>query len=340
VVLIGGIISLYYSKINGIAIVGCGLIGRKRADAIADHRLLIGCYDISNDSSQLFSKKYNIISYNSINDLLSDSNVNLVIIATTHNSLASLSLECLKANKHVFVEKPAAINYRELDELLKFKKNTNCKIHVGFNHRHHRALLKAQEIVHSGKIGDLMFIRGRYGHGGRIGYEKEWRSNEILSGGGELIDQGSHLIDLAGLFLGKFHLVRGFADTFYWDMNVDDNAFLTLRTKNGQTAFLHASSSEWKNIFSFEIYGRTGKIDINGLGGSYGIEKITHYEMLPEMGPPNTYSWEYPFPDNSWKVELEYFFNCIEKNIDSSSSLENAYEVLKIISKIYEGVTS
>src|SRR5439155_12176619 len=139
----------------------------------------------------------------------------------------------------------------------------------------------------------------RYGHGGRIGYDREWRADPKLAGGGELIDQGVHLIDLARLFLGDFHEVEGVAHTYYWDMPVDDNAFLLLRTKNEKTAALHVSSTEWKNLFSLEIYGRNGKLHAEGLGGSYGLERLAWYRMLPEMGPPETTIWEFPRADES-----------------------------------------
>ena len=139
-----------------------------------------------------------------------------------------------------------------------------------------------------------MFLRGRYGHGGRVGYDREWRADPAHSGGGELIDQGVHLIDLSRWFLGPFADVDGAAHTYFWDMPVDDNAFLRLTTPGGQVAFLHVSCTEWKNLFSFEIYGRDGKLHIEGLGGSYGVERLAHYQMLPEMGPPDTTIHEYP----------------------------------------------
>ena len=101
-----------------------------------------------------------------------------------------------------------------------------------------------------------MFIRARYGHGGRVGYDKEWRAQPELSGGGEFIDQGVHLIDLARWFLGDFNEMQGFAHTYFWNMPVDDNGFLLLKTPKKQVAFLHASCTEWKNLFSFEIYGK------------------------------------------------------------------------------------
>src|SRR5205085_3415763 len=181
------------------------------------------------------------------------------------------------------------------------------QVRVGYNHRYHPAFLKLREIVDSGALGPLMFVRARYGQGGRIGYDKEWRADPKLSGGGELIDQGIHLIDLAGWFLGEFARVEGHAATYFWKMPVDDNAFLSLRTAQGQTAWLHVSCTEWKNLFSLELYGRNAKIAIDGLGGSYGPEKLTFYEMRPEMGPPHTTTFDFPASDDSWARELRAF---------------------------------
>lgn len=181
-----------------------------------------------------------------------------------------------------------------------------------------------------------MFLRARYGHGGRIGYDNEWRAKPELSGGGELIDQGSHLIDLARWFLGDFNQVVGSAHTYYWNMPVDDNAFLILKTPKRQTAFLHASCTEWKNLFSFELYGKKGKLHIEGLGGSYGIERLSFYQMLPEMGPPETTIWEFPRGDDSWKVEFEEFLEDIRLSREPSSNLKDALAVLSIVERVYK----
>jgi predicted dehydrogenase len=193
-----------------------------------------------------------------------------------------------------------------------------------------------REIVDAGEIGELMFLRARYGHGGRLGYEQEWRAQPELSGGGELIDQGVHLIDLARWFLGDFSEVDGFAHTYYWDMPVDDNAFMLLRTEDQRTAFLHVSCTEWKNTFSFELYGRNGKLQVDGLGGSYGVERLTWYKMLPEMGPPETDSWEYPMQDNSWQFEMNQFRQDIELGRQPQPGLTDAVAVLQIVESIYQ----
>ena len=184
-------------------------------------------------------------------------------------------------------------------------------------------------------MGPLMFIRARYGHGGRVGYDKEWRSDPKQSGGGELIDQGVHLIDLAGWFLGEWAEIDGFVDTFFWNMPVDDNAFLHLCNSSGQTAWLHASCTEWKNLFSFEIYGKFAKLHIEGLGGSYGVERLYHYQMLPEMGPPETLIHEFPRGDDSWALETRDFVEDIRSGRQPVPGLKEARSVMNVVDTVY-----
>jgi len=250
--------------------------------------------------------------------------------------LAEVSAAALEAGKHVLVEKPAARNIEELQRVIAAQKRSGKLVHVGFNHRYHPALLKAKQLHDERALGDMMFVRGRYGHGGRIGYDREWRADPKLAGGGELIDQGVHLIDLARLFLGDFHEVEGFAHTYYWDMPVDDNAFLLLRTKNEKTAALHVSSTEWKNLFSLEIYGRNGKLHAEGLGGSYGLERLAWYRMLPEMGPPETTIWEFPRADESWRLETNEFLEDVMLGRQPSATLADAHAALTVVGEIYK----
>jgi predicted dehydrogenase len=271
------------------------------------------------------------------NDCLKDPRIDIVIVSTTNDKLAEISLAAIKAGKHVLVEKPAARNLKEIKQVNKLAQKNKVMVKVGFNLRYHPALMKAREIVDSGRLGQLMFIRGRYGHGGRVGYEKEWRANPKISGGGELIDQGVHMIDLSRWFLGDFVSVKGQVATYFWDMPVDDNAFFCLTTKKDQIAWIHVSCTEWKNMFSLEIYGKTGKIQIDGLGGSYGIEKLTYYQMLPQMGPPETTVWEYPGADNSWDLEFKAFVKAINTGGVLNGDIHDAYEALRIVDRIYTG---
>jgi len=324
------------TKTFGIGIIGCGLIGQKRAKALGSGGKLVACADIDPVRAANLAKGTGAESYSDWRDLLASSAVDIVVIATLHDSLAEITLSAVQAGKHVLVEKPAARSARELEPVRRAAKEQRVQVRVGFNHRYHRALQKAKEIVDSGVLGELMFIRARYGHGARLGYDKEWRADPALSGGGELIDQGPHLIDLSRWFLGDFTEVQGFAHTYYWDMPVDDNGFMILKTSTKQVAFLHASCTEWKNLFSMEIYGKVGKLDIAGLGGSYGVERLTHYKMLPEMGPPETTTWEYPMADNSWLVEMTEFYEDIRLGRTPAAGLNEAHAALTVIEKIYK----
>ncbi len=319
----------------GVAIVGCGLIGAKRAAFLGPEGRLLACADLDLNRALELSAPNGALAVDDWRKVLELDGVDIVIVSTRHDALSDITRAAIAAGKHVLVEKPAARSVLEIEQVLAALKNAQVKVRVGFNHRYHRSVRKARELVDCGAIGELMFIRARYGHGGRPGYEKEWRADPSLSGGGELIDQGPHLIDLSRYFLGDFKRVSGFAHTFFWDMPVDDNAFLLLRTDTDQTAFLHASCTEWKNLFSMEIYGRLGKLDLSGLGGSYGVERITWYRMLDQMGPPETTAWEYPMNDDSWAIEMREFYEDIKTGREPAASLHDAVACLSIIETIY-----
>lgn len=320
----------------GVAIIGAGMIGQKRAKALAGARL-VACADAIPERAQALARTApGSTAFADWRAAVASPEVSVVVVSTLHDSLAEIAGAAIAAGRHVLVEKPAARRAIEIEPLIPLAAARRLKVRVGFNHRYHRALRRARTLIEEGALGELMFLRARYGHGGRIGYDREWRADPVRSGGGELIDQGPHLIDLARWFLGDFEEIDGFAHTYFWDMPVDDNAFLLLKTAKKQVAFLHVSCSEWKNTFSLEIYGRLGKIDISGLGGSYGPERITFYRMLPEMGPPETTSWEFPMADDSWAVEFSEFLDDIRLDRAPAAGLADAAAVLHIIERIYE----
>jgi len=317
-----------------VAIVGCGLIGQKRARVLGPARL-VACADLALERAQALAHPYGAAATANWQDVLARVDVDVVIVATTNNMLAPITLAAVQAGKHVLVEKPAAHSVSELDGVIKAAQQTGRLVRVGFNHRYHPALLKARELYEAGALGEMMFVRGRYGHGGRIGYDREWRADPALSGGGELMDQGVHLIDLARWFLGDFSDVSGFAHTYFWQMPVDDNGFMLLKTPRQQVAFLHVSCTEWKNLFSLEIYGRDAKLHVEGLGGSYGVERLAYYKMLPQMGPPETTIWEYLMGDNSWQIEFAEFLEDIRLNRTPAANLNDARATLEVVGRIY-----
>lgn len=318
-----------------IGIIGCGLIGNKRAKEVGNHTIR-WVVDSDVTKAEAMAKAFPMAQLsNNWHHVIEDGAVDAVFVATPHNLFAPITLTAVQAGKHVLVEKPAALNVRELEPIIAETKKKGICLKVGFNHRYHPAFIRAREVVDSGALGPLLFIRARYGHGGRIGYEEEWRARPEISGGGELMDQGVHLIDLSRWFLGEFKEVYGFTPTYFWDTAVDDNSFLMLKTGTKQVAWLHASWTEWKNLFSFEIYGKKGKLHIDGLGGSYGVERLAWYKMLPQMGPPETTIWEYPFSDISWRLEFEEFVNAIEQKREPLGNIYDAKAVLEIVSRVY-----
>jgi len=322
-----------------LAVIGCGLIGKKRISALAKVAGVTLRFACDLDAQRASDAAKMVPSCEAATDyqkVIEDSGVDAVIVATLNASLAPITLAAAKAGKHALVEKPGGLGPRELKAVAAAASASGARVRIGYNHRFHPALQKAREIFESGALGPMMFLRGRYGHGGRKGYDREWRADPKLSGGGELIDQGVHLIDLASWFLGDFSTVEGHAATYFWDMKVDDNAFLSLRTPTGQTAWLHVSCTEWKNMFSLEIYGRDGKLSVEGLGGSYGPEKLTYYKMLPQMGPPEATHWEFPGGDDSWATETSAFVADIRMGRTPSPGLQEGIRTLEIVESVYK----
>ncbi len=317
-----------------VGVLGCGLIGAKRADALPKEDRLAAVFDVTPERARALAARFGAEVSPNAQELVE--RVDAVIVATTNDQLVPSGMLAVAAGKHVLVEKPAARSASELEPLAKAARERGVRVKVGFNHRFHPAAQRAREILDGGDCGDVMFVRARYGHGGRVGYDKEWRADPAKSGGGELIDQGVHLVDLARWFLGaELTDVFGRTHTYFWNMPVDDNAFLTLATARGQIAHLHASCTEWKNLFSFEIYARRAKLHLEGLGGSYGVERLYHYQMRPEMGPPDTVIHEYPGADKSWAVEWAHFTRAIETGGLLCGDVDDALATLRIVDRVY-----
>jgi len=288
-----------------VCIFGAGLIGKKRGLQLAPHTA-VGIYDPNEKKAQALAGELGTQAFPSEAALLEHSGADIALVATTNSSLAPVAARAIDAGKHVLLEKPAGISLSEIEGLIERARERRVAVKVGFNHRFHPALQKMRQLVDEGRLGPLMFLRARYGHGGRLGYEKEWRAQPLKCGGGELIDQGVHLLDLIFWFFGPLPLHSAFVTTSFWNMPVDDNAVLTLGEPGPRApwATFHVSCSEWKNTFSLELYGQTGKVTIQGWGGSYGKETLTYYRMLPQMGPPETEVHEFDEPDRSWSRDL------------------------------------
>jgi predicted dehydrogenase len=292
-----------------VAIAGCGLIGHKRAQALGAVDAVVAATDPVPKRAARLVEAHGGRACADLDELLA-LRPDVVVVAATHDQLAPLTLRALAAGSHVLVEKPAALGSAQIDELLRATEQSGRRVKVGFNHRFHPALTDLAAEVHSGEHGPLMHLRGRYGHGGRLGYDREWRAQPERSGGGELIDQGMHLLDLTHWIAGPLPLHSALLRTHYWDMPVEDNAALMLGETRGRTApwaMLHVTWTEWKNLFSVEAYCTTAKLQVDGLVRSYGPQTLRIYRMGPELGPPALEERTYGSDDLSWAAEWEHF---------------------------------
>lgn len=315
------------------AIVGCGTIGERRGDAMPLGSSVVAVHDVNLARTQKLALKYKAQACASLEDLLK-TNCDVVIIASINAALVSLTQACLDAGKAVIVEKPAARSYKELLTLKTTTKDRN-RIKIGFNHRFHPAYQDILTEVRQNPSDPIMFLRARYGNGARVGFDKEWRSQVAVAGGGELLDQGVHVLDLASGLVQGLEVQSGHTQTLYWSMPVDDNAWAILSNQKGQTFSMHVSSTEWKNEFQFDVYTRHRKYVWSGLGRSYGPETLTIYKMKPEMGPPDIEKREYSPEDRSWFDENTNLVDALKGTAKINGGLDDALESLRLVEQIY-----
>ncbi|MBI5051062.1 MAG: Gfo/Idh/MocA family oxidoreductase [Nitrospirae bacterium] len=325
-----------------VGIIGAGLIGKKRAEAILGNResQIIAVADIDHAKAEEFAIKYRCSSTTNWEEVIKRRDINIVVIATPNKFLTPIAIAALKEGKHVLCEKPLGRTPEESKEILASRLTVHGSrftvLKTGFNHRHHPAIAQTKQLVDNGEIGDLYFMRCRYGHGGRAGYEKEWRADKELCGGGELLDQGVHVVDLFRWFAGNFNEAFGYTQTYFWNMDVEDNAFAIFKQDSGVIAAMHTSWTQWKNLFSFEIFGSKGYLIIEGLGGSYGTETLKIGRRKLESGPPDETIIEFPDFDVSWKEEWKEFISAIKDNREPIGNGWDGYQANKMLAAVYE----
>jgi predicted dehydrogenase len=320
-----------------VGIVGCGLIGDKRAAALRPEDELVGAVDALHERAEALVGRYGGRACGGIDALMAQS-PDVVIVATTHDQLAPMAERALAAGAHVLVETPAGLGTAQIERLMRVARDARRVVKVGFNHRFHPAIADLAAEVHSGRHGELMHLRARYGHGGRIGYDREWRAQPARSGGGELIDQGMHLLDLTHWIAGPLPLHSALLRTHFWDTEVEDNAALILGAADDRRApwaMLHVTWTEWKNTFSIEAYCRTAKLQVDGLVRSYGTQKLRIYRMRPELGPPDVEERTYPDEDQSWGAEWEHLAGAIAGGGPVLGGLDDAHYAWARVQEAY-----
>lgn len=295
-----------------VGIVGSGFIGRKRAEELGGDSL-VATYDSVPPRARELAADFGARATTQLNELLAE-DLDVVVVAVTHDRLAEIACAALESGAHVLLEKPGGIGVADIDRVSQAAATAGRCVHVGFNHRFYPGIVRAIAEAHSGRFGPVMSFRARYGHGGRIGYDREWRSRFDVAGGGELVDQGMHMLDISHWLMGPLPVHSALVRTNYWDMEVEDNAAVILGerdSRDGPWGAFHVTWTEWKNLFSLEIYCRIGKLQVDGLAKSYGPQTLRIYAMKPEMGPPEVEEIAYPPEDVSWSEEWAYFRSII-----------------------------
>lgn len=325
------------------AIIGYGYMGeirRRMIEQNPDLSLSIVCE--SNLDKLLDEQKFKITKES---QEVINSDVDAVFICTPNHLIPELTVQCLEKGKHVFCEKPPGRTLEDI-EIMRDAENANpsTKLMFGFNHRYHPGVLRAKSIVDSGRLGKVIALRGLYGKSGGKNFDKSWRNNFHISGGGILLDQGIHMLDLFNLFLGSFQEVKSFVSNAHWGFEVEDNAMVILKTNQNQLAFLHSSATFWKHMFQLNVILEQGYMKLEGLlskSGSYGRENLVigrrEFEDESEaIGNPSEENIYFDM-DLSWEKEVNYFADCIINNqpvIESNS--EDAWKAMELVHRCYK----
>lgn len=267
---------------------------------------------------------------------VNDPVVDIVLVLTYPDSHADITIAALEAGADVLCEKPLARTIKEAKAMVKVAGQTRRILQGGFNHRHHPAIFEAHKQFNKGVIGEAVFGRGRYGIAGREGLEKEWRSDPNVVSGGQLMEQGIHLVDLFCWFLSDITHVSGMVSTTHWPIApLEDNGLALLKTKSGVLVSLHSSLTQWINLFHFELYGSKGSISVEGLGGSYGVEKL----IISKYDPQGAFSYqttEYRSGDKSWQAEWNEFMNAVRTRRQPLGNGEDGLKAMSVVEAIYK----
>jgi predicted dehydrogenase len=322
-----------------VAVVGCGLIGTRRAQETSLHgrsRLLL-CVDTSDVPARATAERFGAEWSTDWRVAIDDERIDVVVVCTPNVYAFDIAVAALERGKHVLLEKPMGCNFVQAQALAAISRSSTGRLKVGFNHRYHPAIARGKELSDLGTIGSPISIRARYGHGGRPGYEREWRCNPELSGGGELLDQGVHVADLIAWFAGVPDRAFAYLQTAVWPIApLEDNAFGLLHYHGGLVASLHTSWTQWKNLFSFEVFGTEGSISIEGLGGSYGVERLIVARRSAAGGAPETREETFDGPDRSWAIEWHQFVDAIENGTPYWGTPVDGLNAMRIVHALYE----
>jgi len=307
---------LAQADVLGVAVIGAGGMGARRA-AVARRRpgaRLLWVVDKDPERARAAAGP-EAEAGSEWSAAIQDPRVDCVVVSTSNDQLAGMAGAALDAGKHVLVEKPAARSSAELAPLVEMAGKKRVVFQAGFNYRFHAAARRARELLLQGEVGRLLHLVGRHGHGGRLGLEREWRADPAAAGGGELLDQGVHLIDLFRWFAGEdLAAAQAVVATEFWPIQpLEDAAFCLFQTTSGVPCLLQVSLMEWKNRFQLEVVCERGALAMEGLGGSYGPERLTVIRRPEQFGVPQVETIEFDCPDQCWTDEWDEFVELVRQ---------------------------
>jgi predicted dehydrogenase len=324
-------------------IVGYGYMGKIRRRNIVDHPDLELAAVCDPERPDVVSA-LDVPVYQKWEDLVA-ADLDVVFACTPNNLIPEVAVKALHGARHVFCEKPPGRNLGDIRRMRAAEAaNPGHRLLFGFNHRHHPGITDAKAIIDSGALGDILTMRGVYGKGGGYDYATLWRNDPEIGGGGILLDQGMHMLDLFRFFAGDFDEVVAMRGITAFDIPVEDNAFVLLRTPRGQMAQLHSSATAWKHTFRLEIGCERGYVVVSGLlskTGSYGRETLVVGRRPASgeriaVGNPREETTYYD-ADPSWDIEVAHFVECIrqDKPVELGTSLD-ALRVMEIVDRVYQ----
>ena len=323
---------------KNVAVIGAGLQAERRIPAILDDPVsrLAVIVDIVHERAQKLAQRCGASYATDWREVVSRPDIDIVLVLTYPDSHADIAIAAMKAGKDVLCEKPLARTASEANVMVTTAQETKRIVKCGFNHRHHPAVKEAHRLFAEGAIGQPVFGRGRYGIAGREGIENEWRSDPHVVGGGQLMDQGIHLVDLFRWFIGEITTVTGMTSTRHWPIApLEDNGFALLKTSDGTIVSIHSSLTQWINLFHFELYGTKGSIAVEGLGGGYGVEKLVVSHHDPN-GPFSETVTEYRAGDRSWQAEWQEFLRAVETRTQPLGNGVDGLRAMEIVNAAYE----
>ena len=322
-----------------VGIAGYGIVGKRRHFFMQNHLTM----EVVGVCDQIFEKNYiadGISFFTNYSELIA-SNIDVLFVCLTNNVAAQVTIAGLQNGLHVFCEKPPGRNIQDIKKVIEVEKKwPSLKLKYGFNHRYHESIKEAVKIINSEELGTIINLRGLYGKSRVIPFSGGWRSQRELAGGGILLDQGVHMLDLMRYFCGEFIEVKSFISNHYWNHDVEDNAYALMKDTSGRIAMLNSSATEWQHKFRLEIALTEGYINLSGIlsgSKSYGEEKIVFGKRDDESNNGQMKSNTLQFlSDNSWIDEINEFANAIinNKKIVSGNS-KDALETMKLVFKIY-----